>query len=204
MRTTWIDFIRHGEPEGGLVFRGQTDHSLTEQGRAQFSQRIAGIQQNWQLIVSSPLARCLESAQELASQLNIPLVVEPNFTEIHFGEWENRLVAEVMAEQNASDLWERPLSFCAPQGEPTQQLQQRSIQGWQKLTEQHAGKRILVVTHGGVMRVLAHHLLELNENSINKLSLPYAALMRFKLVENNYQGESQQWLNLLSLDGSEL
>lgn len=204
MRTTYIDFIRHGEPEGGLVFRGQTDHALTELGRRQFEQRIATTAQDWQVIISSPLQRCLESAEALAKRLSIPLEIASNFSEIHFGQWENRVVAEVMQEHNISEMWQNPLSFCAPEGEHTQTLQKRSIQGWQEILAKHSGKRVLVVTHGGVMRVLAHYLLELSEGSINKLSLPYAALMRFKLIENDYQGETQQWLTLLNLDGSEL
>lgn len=204
MQTTYVDFIRHGEPEGGQVFRGHTDHRLTVLGHQQFKQRIATTEQNWQVILSSPLLRCFESAEILAKTLDIPLVVEPDLAEIHFGDWENRAVDEVMAEHNISQLWQNPMDFCAPQGEHTQALQQRCVAVWQDIVERYAGQRVLVVTHGGVMRVLAHHLLELTENSINKLSLPYAALMRFKLIETTYQGEAQQWLNLLNLDGSDL
>ena len=204
MHTTYIDMIRHGEPEGGLVFRGTTDHALTERGHQQFATRIAMQDTDWQVIISSPLRRCLESAQALATTRSLPLHIMPDFSEIHFGTWENRLVADVMAEQNIQQMWENPLSFCAPQGEPTQQLQQRAMAAWEHTIEQHRGQRILIVTHGGIMRVLAHHLLALNESSISKLSLPYAAFMRFKLIENHYQGEPQQWLNLIQLCGEDI
>ena len=36
----WVDLIRHGEPEGGDVFRGHSDHPLTELGWQQFWERI--------------------------------------------------------------------------------------------------------------------------------------------------------------------
>lgn len=204
MITTYVDIIRHGEPAGGRVFRGHTDHELTELGIEQFKQRVQRMGGQWQQVVTSPLLRCKQSAELLAKEQNIPLTVEPKLTEIHFGEWENRSVENVMAEQSISQLWQDPMNFCAPQGEPTAALQQRTLLAWQSLLKTHQGKRVLVVTHGGVMRMLAQHLLELTPNAINKLSLPYAAVMSFKVIAVEYEGEQQQWLSLESMDGTEL
>ena len=204
MITTYIDIIRHGEPVGGRVFRGRTDHCLTERGSEQFQQRIERLGQRWQHVVSSPLLRCKQSAQWLAAAQNIPLSIEANLAEIHFGEWENQLVDAVMAEQSISQMWQDPMNFCAPQGEPTQALQQRSVLAWQQALSDYQGQRVLMVTHGGVIRMLAQHLLELTPNAINKLSLPYAAVMSFKIIDVDYEGQAQQWISLESMDGREL
>ncbi len=157
MITTYVDIIRHGEPAGGRVFRGHTDHKLTEQGVEQFKQRIKRMGCHWQQVITSPLIRCRQSAELLAQEQSIPLTIEPKLSEIHFGEWENRSVDTVMAEQSISQLWQDPMNFCAPQGEPTAALQQRTLHAWQHLLKEHQGKRILVVTHGGVIRMLAQN-----------------------------------------------
>lgn len=204
MITTYIDIIRHGEPEGGNVFRGQTDHRLTERGTEQFKQRINRLGHRWQHVLSSPLSRCQQSAHWLAQEQGIALQIEPNIAEIHFGAWENQSIEKVMAEENISQLWQDPMNFCAPQGETTAALQQRTVHAWQQLLTTQQGKRILVVTHGGVIRMLAQHLLDLAPTAINKLSLPYAAVMSFKVIETVYEGEQQQWITLESMDGSEL
>lgn len=204
MITTYVDIIRHGEPEGGRVFRGHTDHHLTELGIEQFKQRTQRLGHTWQQVISSPLTRCKQSAELLATAQNIPLQIEPNLAEIHFGEWENKCVDTLMAEENISQLWQDPMNFCAPQGEPTAALQQRTLLAWNDLLKAHQGQRVLVVTHGGVIRMLAQHLLELTPSAMNKLSLPYAAVMSFKVIEAEYQGEQQQWISLISMDGSEL
>lgn len=204
MITTYIDVIRHGEAAGGRVFRGRTDHELTETGVSQFQQRIQRMGKQWQQVITSPLLRCQQSAQWVAHEQALPLRVDPNFTEIHFGEWENRAVETVMAEQNISQLWQDPMNFCAPEGEPTVALQQRALVAWHALLEQHQGKRVLVVTHGGVIRMLAQYLLELTPNAINKLSLPHAAVMSFKVIDTEYKGGPQQWVSLESMDGTEL
>ncbi|QEY58881.1 histidine phosphatase family protein [Pseudomonas sp. C27(2019)] len=204
MITTYIDIIRHGEPVGGKVFRGHTDHHLTERGIEQFQQRIKRLDYNWQHVLSSPLLRCQQSAHWLAQEQNIAMQIEPNIAEIHFGAWENQAVATVMAEEDISQLWQDPMNFCAPQGESTAALQQRALAAWHNLLKTQQGKRVLMVTHGGVMRMLAQHLLELTPSAINKLSLPYAAVMSFKVIETEYQGEQQQWVSLESMDGTEL
>lgn len=204
MITTYVDIIRHGEPVGGRVFRGHTDHALTERGVTQFQQRVKRLGHGWQQVLSSPLLRCRQSAAWLAAEQDIPLQIEPLLTEIHFGEWENQSVDSIMAEQDISQLWQDPMNFCAPQGEPTLALQQRVLQAWQKLVSEHQGKRILVVTHGGVIRMLAQHLLELTPNALNKLSLPHAAVISFKVIDTHYQEQPQQWVSLESIDGTEL
>ena len=46
MTTTLIDLIRHGEPEGGPMFRGQTDHPLSATGWQQMRGAI-GDGEHW-------------------------------------------------------------------------------------------------------------------------------------------------------------
>lgn len=204
MITTYVDIIRHGEPVGGKVFRGRTDHRLTDRGIEQFEQRIKRLGYTWQQVISSPLLRCQQSAHWLAQEQGIGLQIEPKLAEIDFGEWENQAVATVMAAEDISQLWQDPMNFCAPQGESTAALQQRALLAWHDLLKTQQGKRVLVVTHGGVIRMLAQYLLELTPSAINKLSLPYAAVMSFKVIETDDEGQQQHWISLESMDGTEL
>ncbi|UZK02952.1 histidine phosphatase family protein [Venatoribacter cucullus] len=203
---TRIDIIRHGEPEGGNVFRGRTDHALTALGQWQFDQRVARHRSAWQRVISSPLQRCRQSAQTLAQQLQIPLHIDERWAEIDYGDWENQPVDSIMHDpaQDARALWEDPLNFCAPQGEPVTALQQRVLAAWDSALSEHAGEHLLVVCHGGVMRVLAQHLLQLAPQAMNRLAVPYAGLLRFRIDHSEYQGKPQQWITLEHLDGNDL
>lgn len=206
MQTTRIDIIRHGEPQGGNVFRGHTDHELTVLGQWQFQQRLHLHQQAWQQIYSSPLKRCAVSAQQLAQQLALPLMFDDRLREIHYGDWENQDVNHILKAQaqTAKTLWDDPLNFCAPNGESVLALQQRVVACWNDIIEHHQGEHILVVCHGGVMRLLAQHLLMLDPKAMNRLAIPYAGLMQFKIVRSEYQDNVQDWVTLESMDGSEL
>ncbi|UXD88437.1 histidine phosphatase family protein [Thalassolituus hydrocarboniclasticus] len=206
MSTTRIDLIRHGEPEGGNVFRGRTDHALTELGRWQFAERVRRFDSRWTRIISSPLSRCHSAAEQLASARNLPLACDERWAEIDYGDWENRDVSEVMAEyaDDSRRLWADPLNFCAPNGEPVPQLQQRVGAAWQELLQDHRGEHLLLVSHGGVMRVLAQQLLSLAPEAMNRLAIPYAGLLRFKIDHSEYQGKEQVWVSLEGMDGSVL
>ncbi len=206
MTTTRIDLIRHGEPEGGNVFRGRINPPLTANGRWQVGERLRRFPARWQRVISSPLQRCAEAAATLAQQCAIPLQLDERWIEIDYGQWENRPVDEVLREHadEAQKLWADPLNFCAPGGEAVSHFQQRLLQAWQSLLEQYAGEHLLLVCHGGVMRVLAQHLLALEPQAMNRLAIPYAGLMRYRIDHSDYQGEAKQWVTLESLDGSEL
>ena len=202
-RVTRIDVIRHGEPEGGDVFRGHTDHELTERGRRQFEHRLQRNPARYQRVISSPLQRCYYSASWLAGECALTHMTDQRWAEIHYGDWENRPVAEVMTDdaEIAQQLWQDPLNFCAPNGEPVTQLQQRVLAAWDDLLDKHTGESLLVVSHGGVMRVLAQHLLGLAPEAMSRLSIPYAGLLRFRIDEVS---DGQRFVTLETLDGASL
>ncbi len=95
MPNTVVDLIRHGEPVGGRVIRGYSiDDPLSELGWQQMRFVVADYSK-WTIIISSPLARCLQFSQELSTKLHIPLQVEDNLKEVGFGSWEGRTPDEI-------------------------------------------------------------------------------------------------------------
>ena len=54
--TTLVDLLRHGECEGGPIFRGSLDVALSEAGLARM-QAQADAQPGWQHVIASPLRR---------------------------------------------------------------------------------------------------------------------------------------------------
>lgn len=182
-----IDIIRHGEPEGGEVIRGRTDHQLTPHGQAQFTARIKRHASPWDYIISSPLARCLTAAQQLSTSQNIPLQVDNRLRELDFGDWENQPIHEVMADKQAQILWQNPLQLTPPNGEPVAQLRERLRSLWQELHNYRANSQILLVCHGGVMRVLMHDLFHLPDKTVRQLHIPFAGFIRLQLTVQQKQ-----------------
>ena len=85
--TTTVDMIRHGEPIGGRKYRGQIDDPLSDKGWQQMRDAVAD-HCPWDSIISSPLLRCAEFANELAERHKLTVTFAPEFMEIGFGSWE--------------------------------------------------------------------------------------------------------------------
>ncbi|MGR9106497.1 MAG: histidine phosphatase family protein [Gammaproteobacteria bacterium] len=194
MPRTVIDLIRHGEPVGGIRFRGQTDDPLSPKGWQQMQDAV-GDYRDWDLIVSSPLSRCLEFAEMTAGRLAIPLRIESRFREIGFGTWENRTAEEIShIHPEAVQLFYRdPAQFPPEGGEPLGGFQSRVTAAWDGLVGAHAGKHILLVCHGGTIRIVLSHILHIPMSKIFRLTVPNASLTRI----HHYSEDSEPFAELI-------
>ncbi|MEB2646741.1 alpha-ribazole phosphatase family protein [Pseudomonas canadensis] len=153
--TLRLDLLRHGETELGGGLRGSLDDALTANGWVQM--RAAVMEQGpWDRLVSSPLQRCARFAEELGAQLKLPVTLEKDLQELHFGAWEGQSAAALM-ETDAEGLglfWADPYRFTPPEGEPVSAFSDRVLRAVARLHQAYAGERVLLISHGGVMRLL--------------------------------------------------
>lgn len=153
--TLRLDLLRHGETELGGGLRGSLDDALTANGWAQMRAAVVA-QGPWDRLVSSPLQRCARFAEELGAQLKLPVTLEKDLQELHFGAWEGQSAAALM-ETDAEGLglfWADPYRFTPPEGEPVSAFSDRVLGAVARLHQAYAGERVLLISHGGVMRLL--------------------------------------------------
>ncbi|MHC6224470.1 alpha-ribazole phosphatase family protein [Pseudomonas sp. X10] len=177
-----LDLLRHGETEQGGGLRGSLDDALTPQG---WQQMRNAVEQggSWEVLVSSPLQRCALFADELGARLALPVQREPGLQELHFGEWEGRSAAQLM-QTHADELgrfWADPYSFTPPGGEAVAAFAARVLASLERLRQAHAGKRVLLVTHGGVMRLLLARARGLPREQLLQVEVAHGALVRLLL-----------------------
>lgn len=153
--TLHLDLLRHGETELGGGLRGSLDDALTEKGWQQMREAVLA-QGPWDRLVSSPLQRCARFAHELGGQLGVPVTLEKDLQELHFGAWEGQSAAELMKTdaQALGLFWADPYSFTPPGGEPVADFSLRVRTAVARLQSTYAGERVLLISHGGVMRLL--------------------------------------------------
>ncbi|WP_019627060.1 histidine phosphatase family protein [Thioalkalivibrio sp. ALJT] len=153
-----IGLLRHGETTGS-GFRGSgCDDPLTVAGEQAMRAAFAD-SGPWDRIVTSPLQRCRRPAERFAQVAGLPLQSEPRFRELHFGDWEGRTAEQIM-QQDADALgrfWQDPFGCPPPNGEDLARFRDRVLEGWARRVVT-PGDRVLVVTHGGVIRLLRAHL----------------------------------------------
>ncbi len=156
---TRIGLLRHGEVAGGARFRGHRDDPLTAAGWDQMWAALRGAGR-WERVVSSPLVRCAAFARAFARRHGLPLALDERLMEMYFGRWEGRSAAALLATdaEALTRFWQDPEGCPPPGGEPLARFRARVLAAWRDVLAAHAGRRVLLVTHGGVIRVLLAHL----------------------------------------------
>jgi alpha-ribazole phosphatase/probable phosphoglycerate mutase len=180
--TTTIDFIRHGEAVGGSYYRGCTNDPLTKHGWQQMNATVAN--RSWDQIISSPLDRCLDFAQQINRKTSIPLSTDSNWQEINFGDWEGKTAAQINPDV-LMRFYQSPIDSTPENGESYTDFLSRINQSWENLIKIHSGKHILVITHGGVIRSLFTLLLGLPVERMFNLQVDHAGLTRFQCFHDS-------------------
>lgn len=177
-----LDLLRHGQPEGGNVFRGRTDHPLTDEGWQQMYQSCEN--REWDVIITSPLSRCQEFAHKLADKLQLEVVIAEDFREYDFGLWENQPMDKVFKEdfERLKGMWNDPLNFVAPEGEALSNFEGRVLKAWFGCLARPEDRQ-LIVCHGGVIRILLKEVLGLPFQNINRVDVPYGSLSRIQATK---------------------
>ena len=186
---TIVDLLRHGEPQGGRRFRGQTDDPLSELGWRQMRDAV-GSMVPWQYIVSSPLQRCCAFARKLADRHRLPFKFEPAFKEIRFGVWEGYTPEQIQLREgeNYRRYRENPEVFMPVGAESMADFVQRVVQAWMSLLLDQQGRHILLVCHAGVIRAVLGEVLGIAPKNLFCIQIEYASLSRIKVVHGQPPG----------------
>lgn len=183
-KPTILDFLRHGEVAGGQYYRGITNDPLTEHGLQQMFSRCAG--KEWDAVISSPLRRCRSFASTWCEQHQLTFEIDPNWQELNFGDWEG-LTAEQITAKNPTalrDFYANPAGYTPPNAENYVCFIDRIREALENVLANHAGKRVLIVTHGGVIRSLFSLLLGMSAARTSHIDVPHACLTRFSCFED--------------------
>ena len=190
-----IDLLRHGETTLSHTLRGHLDDDLTEQGWLQMQSTIQQYMTtpvDWDVIISSPLRRCRRFAEHLADQFGLPMRVNEHIKEMYFGDWEGistQAIYEAEPEQLAN-FWQFPTQYHAPNGESLTQFQQRIFIGFEQIYTQiqaQNGQKALVITHGGVIKLLTCLAQQQNLDDLLKMPAELGKLYSFSLSKYHEQ-----------------
>lgn len=184
-----ITLMRHGQVDGPAALYGHSDIALSSQGYANAMARLAQLHSEAPLseIISSPLQRCLQPAQQFAAQQRLPLHIEPALKEMHFGHWEATPFSDISDWPALENFWQQPAVHHSPVGESLEAFASRVISAWQQFLATPATGHQLLLCHGGVIRILIAHLLQLdwrNAALFRQLNIDYTSHTRIRLASH--------------------
>jgi len=155
-------FIRHGLTDStGKKLVGWTPNvHLSERGREQASDLIGRLEQvDIDVLYSSPLERCRETAAPLASAKGLRPRVREGLGEVHYGDWQGKSLAQL----SRTKLWEvvqrTPSAARFPNGESLLETQARGLASLDPILKEHPGQTVAICSHGDMIRLLLAHFL---------------------------------------------
>ena len=188
MPTTELILIRHGETDWNreLRFQGHIDVPLNDMGHEQARRlglRLA--EESVQYLVCSDLMRAQQTAAPAAQQLELAVATTVTLREQNFGVVEGMRAEEIQSLHPRA--WEDWLQFredhAMPEGESARQFHARIMDALGSIAVAHAGQRVLVVTHGGVLDMVWRTARGLGLNGPRQSQIPNAGFNRIRLAD---------------------
>ena len=197
-------FIRHGETDWNRQqrFQGQIDVPLNDLGHTQarrLGERLAG--EPTEHLISSDLQRAQQTAAPLATAWQATPALMPGLREQCFGVLEGLDVPTIKARH--PDLWtqwlEHRADFALPGGESLQQFHARVMTSVKALADAHPGRRLTVVTHGGVLDMLWRTSHGLSLDGLRTCEIPNTGLNHLRWRQGTL--DIVRWADASHLEG---
>lgn len=162
--------VRHGQIEANARGRwhGATDSPLTRTGRRQIARIARRIRRDWgdaAAIHSSPMLRCLHTAQAIAGALDQPVTLDEDLREYSIGELEDTTFAALQSEHDFFRRIRDDLDFAPPGGDSVNAVARRIVPALRRIyTSGDSARPIVVVSHGAALGIALAALLDADAN----------------------------------------
>lgn len=184
-----IYLLRHGQienPDKKKRFIGQVDVPLSEEGKINY-ESLSNFFLNKQIkeVYSSDLKRSRESAQIIASKLNLKVNEINIFREVSMGLWDGKTFEEIKNSypeafaSRANDIY----NFKPPFGESFLEVENRVLPVFLELAKKSQGD-VIIVGHAGLNRVLIKNILDFPEKNIFLINQDYCCINNFNYLNS--------------------
>lgn len=169
---TTIYLVRHGEtiltPARKFSGSGPLNPALTDIGIGQakaVAKEIAKLKPD--LLFASPLRRTQETAVQIAESTGLKVLTEDIWIEQSFGKWDGMSVAEVSVQYpDEYKHWLASTSYLPPEGESYDEVSARALQAIDQVATDNPGKKIVAVTHNGIIKTAVAAIINARPASI--------------------------------------
>ncbi len=191
--------VRHGQTAWNATGRiqGHSDVPLDEVGLRQAQQVARWLSERTEkpiAIYSSDLARASQTAQAIAELVGAPLQQVPDLRERYWGVWEGLTTEEIQArypDHHFTYLYD-PLNGTPPEAEPMSDFWTRVRAFYHRLRTEHTEGELILVGHGGSLRILLCETLLGNIHTYRRIRLDNTSV---SIVEHTHD---RSWVALMN------
>jgi probable phosphomutase (TIGR03848 family) len=180
-----VILLRHGRSTSNtaMTLAGRSNGvDLDDKGREQAQalvERIGSLP--IRAIVRSPLLRCQRTVEPLAAALGLEPIVDERISEVDYGSWTGRKIADLVKEPLWSVVQQQPSAAVFPGGEGLAQVQARAVAAVRehdrRLAEAHEGDALWIAcTHGDVIKSVVADALGTHLDSFQRITADTASM----------------------------
>lgn len=153
--------IRHGATKANIEHRylGKTDEVLSKEGEMQlFEYKKMGFFPNIDFLFSSPMKRCVQTAEILFPELK-PVEIE-EWKEMDFGVFEGKNYLELQGDKRYQEWIDSNGTLPFPEGESREEFISRCDKGFRRMIgklkpiKEEGRKTVGIIVHGGTIMAL--------------------------------------------------
>lgn len=178
----WRDFMklyvaRHGQTVWNAKNKvcGITDAELTPKGIEQAKELAkSAAEKEVDIILTSPLSRAAKTGRIVSGYCNIPMYIEDRLAEQNYG------IYEGVDRKNEEFLNnKRNFAYRYPQGESMMQVACRIYSLLDEIREKYNGKKVLLISHGGVCRIINTYFKDMTNDEFFNYTLKNAQIEEY-------------------------
>jgi len=171
---TLLTLVRHGQTSANIdaVWHGSTNTPLTAHGHQQAAAAAAFIKDNHGpigCVYASPLDRAHHTAKAIANPLGLTPEIDSDLAEYDLGDWEGLSFSHLFEDKKLFHNMRDDHDYRPHGGESPRQVGDRLAGALRRITDRHAGERVVVVSHGGALSIVFGLLLDNDYSRWNRM-----------------------------------
>lgn len=177
MRQTFF-FIRHAQADyhPGRLYGWTPGVHLSAEGRDQakrLAERLEPVP--FRAIYSSPLERCIETAEILAEGRRRTIETIEDLGEVRYGRWQGKTFKSLAKTRLWRTVQLNPSEAVFPGGESIRELQGRGVEAVEQLRRKHRRGVVAIVSHADMIKAIAAHYLGMHLDLFQRLVIEPAS-----------------------------
>jgi probable phosphoglycerate mutase len=189
---TRLCIVRHGETAWNAEHRvqGQLDAPLNEAGLKQ-AQAVARVLagERFDAVYSSDLSRARLTAEATAAVFGMPVLIDPELRERHYGIFQTLTYAEVKRRfpGDYARFERREEAYDFRTGESLRDFYERAVRCMTGIAARHPGGHVAVFTHGGILDKLYRYVTGLPLSAPRDFGIPNCGINRLEVDESGWR-----------------
>lgn len=184
---TTVFFLRHAEStanEKGVLAGRTPGVELSDRGAKQAKKLTSYLSDfDFDVIISSPLERCLQTVAPYLDKTSKELHELSEFQEMDYGSWSGRELNVLAKKREWQIIQKTPEEFGFPRGESFKAAARRVRKGLSAIQRDYPDKRILIVSHGDIIKIAVTVSLALPLKNFQKLIIDPGSLTSINLSQ---------------------